>query len=96
VLFATAAQGAIAAGELLSLPLFAALLWFQGPDLTLRAASLDYLGAYSSYLVFNLLLVWLRLYGLTGWRVTSNAGGGSQPAAPKAALAPAYNPANEI
>jgi hypothetical protein len=96
VLFATAAQGAIAAGELLSLPLFAALLWFQAPDLTLRAASLDYLGAYSSYLVFNLLLVWLRLYGQTGWRVASNAGGGSQPVTPKAALAPAYNPANEI
>jgi len=96
VLFATAAQGAIAAGELLSLPLFAALLWFQAPDLTLRAASLDYLGAYSSYLAFNLLLVWLRLYGQTGWRVASNAGGGSQPVTPKAALAPAYNPANEI
>ena len=56
-LFATGAQRAIAVGELCSLPLFAGLLWLIGPDLSLHRAALAYLGAYLTYLAFNLWVI---------------------------------------
>ena len=53
-LYAARRTGAIALGEWLSLPLFAALLLGAGAHLSLELAAAAWLGAYAAYLAFNL------------------------------------------
>jgi O-antigen/teichoic acid export membrane protein len=53
-LYAMRRTRAIAAGEVLSLPLFAAALVWMGERATLEAAGMLWLGAYSAYAGFNL------------------------------------------
>lgn len=53
-LYAALHTRAIAAGELLSLPLFAALAWVAGDRLTLELAGLLWLASYAAYGAFNL------------------------------------------
>jgi PST family polysaccharide transporter len=52
-LYAARRTRAIAAGEVLSLPLFAALVFAAGGDLTLEAVGLFWLGAFLCYAAFN-------------------------------------------
>ena len=53
-LYAAGHTRAIAVGELLSLPLFAALAWLAGDHLTLELAGLLWLASYAAYAAFNL------------------------------------------
>jgi hypothetical protein len=53
-LYAASRTRAIAAGELLSLPLFAALCLAAGDRLTLEVAGALWLATYAGYGVFNL------------------------------------------
>lgn len=53
-LYAALRTRAIAVGELLSLPLFAALVWLAGDRLTLELAGLLWLASYAAYAGFNL------------------------------------------
>lgn len=52
-LYAALRTRAIAAGELLSLPLFAALAWLAGEHLTLELAGALWLASYAAYAAFN-------------------------------------------
>lgn len=52
-LYAALRTRAIAVGELLSLPLFAALAWLAGDHLTLELAGLLWLASYAAYAAFN-------------------------------------------
>ena len=65
-LYAMHRTRAIAVGELLSLPLFAAILWAAGDALTLELAGAAWLACYLAYGAFNL---WAA--GLPGRRLTS-------------------------
>jgi O-antigen/teichoic acid export membrane protein len=53
-LYAASRTRAIAVGELLSLPLFAALAWAAGERLTLEIVGALWLGTYAAYAIFNL------------------------------------------
>jgi hypothetical protein len=57
-LFARGAGWAVTAGELLSLPLFAALLWLLPGPLSLAATGLAWLLAYAVYAGFNAWALW--------------------------------------
>ena len=72
-LFATGAQRAIALGELCSLPLFAGLLWLIGPELSMHSAAVAYLGAYMTYLAFNLWVIRISVEQMPGQRTTDQA-----------------------
>ena len=53
-LYALRRTRALAAGEILSLPLFAALAMAAGPQLTMELAGVFWLVAFCAYLAFNL------------------------------------------
>jgi hypothetical protein len=67
-LFAAHRTGLIIAGEILSLPLFALLLWLFDDGMTLERAALLYFVSYLFYLGFNALALLYSSRNVTGSR----------------------------